>query len=512
MNSRPVFFRISRNRRKAASAPSMRPKALSGSIAKYSRGLALAGSAALLAVSALLSMQSAKAADAIWNNAGTDWGTAANWTNGLPSTTQPAEFSTLTMTNQPVIASGASVTAEGIWLNTGLGAAVTITGVTTAGTLNLTGDATINGNATAGIVLDDSGNFGLTIGTLVTTKLTNSQTFYVNNASTLLFNGSGTLNLNGKVLTLGGTNASGIINIAQVISGTTSSLVVNTAGTVTLSNTNTFTGGATGVTLTAGVLNLNAAKALGAAANTFAINGGTVDNTGGVAVLTNTGAITWGGNFAYGGTNNLTIGTSAAAITNAGDRTITLNGTAKTLTFGGKMTNSEGTLQTTTVNGAGNTLSLGAYDLSNSAANYIDVITGTGNVAITGIVANGSTSTASGLTYSGTGTLTLGGASTFIGGVSLNNGTLGLGASSVVTAGALVSSPVGTGTFQVGTASQAVTLSTNVINTTTRTVSNAISLNNDVTFTTSVASGRIALNVVRDALAETRSPRPTRSL
>ncbi len=41
MNTRPVFFRISRNRKNAASAPSMRPNALSGSIAKYSRGLAL---------------------------------------------------------------------------------------------------------------------------------------------------------------------------------------------------------------------------------------------------------------------------------------------------------------------------------------------------------------------------------------------------------------------------------------------------------------------------------------
>ncbi len=41
MNTRPVFFRISRNRKNAASAPSTRPKALSGSIAKYSRGLVL---------------------------------------------------------------------------------------------------------------------------------------------------------------------------------------------------------------------------------------------------------------------------------------------------------------------------------------------------------------------------------------------------------------------------------------------------------------------------------------
>ena len=41
MNTRPVFFRISRNRKKAASDQAMRPKALSGSIAKYSRGLAL---------------------------------------------------------------------------------------------------------------------------------------------------------------------------------------------------------------------------------------------------------------------------------------------------------------------------------------------------------------------------------------------------------------------------------------------------------------------------------------
>ena len=70
MNSRPVFFRISRNRRKAASAPAMRPKALSGSIAKYSRGLALS-------VLTLIGASQAPGATYYWDTNGATAGSGA---------------------------------------------------------------------------------------------------------------------------------------------------------------------------------------------------------------------------------------------------------------------------------------------------------------------------------------------------------------------------------------------------------------------------------------------------
>ena len=53
--------------------------------------------------------------------------------------------------------------------------------------------------------------------------------------------------------------------------------------------------------------------------------------------MTNNNAITFGGDFTFGGTQNLNLGTGA--ITNGGNRIITLNGTNSTLTFGGIMTN-----------------------------------------------------------------------------------------------------------------------------------------------------------------------------
>ena len=218
----------------------------------------------------------------------------------------------------------------------------------------------------------------------------------------------------------------------QVLSGANTytglTTMNNASGTLTLSGDNIAAIG--GVTLTNGTLNVNSATALGT--GTVTLTAGTLDNTsGGAKTLSTNNAVTLSGNFAFGtssGTanNNLNLGTGA--VTNAGNWTITLNGTGTTLTFGGVMTNTSNAVQTTTVNGPGNTLVLGGYALSNNASSRIDVITGTGNVTITGAVTNGGTATASGLTYSGTGTLTLSGNNTYTGLTTVDAGTLKLAA------------------------------------------------------------------------------------
>jgi len=197
--------------------------------------------------------------------------------------------------------------------------------------------------------------------------------------------------------------------------------------------------------------------------NTFTINGGTIDNTTAAAItITNNNAITFGGDFTFGGTQNLTFGTGA--ITNAGSaRTITLNGTNSALTFGGTMTNTSNAVQTTTVNGAGNTLSLGGYALSNNATSRIDVINGTGNVTITGAVTNGGTATASGLTYSGSGTLTLSGANTYKGATTVNSGTLLVNGNSSSATGAVSVNNSGTTLGGTGTIGGAVTIGNGAI-------------------------------------------------
>ncbi|MGA2061515.1 MAG: autotransporter-associated beta strand repeat-containing protein, partial [Thermoguttaceae bacterium] len=85
-------------------------------------------------------------------------------------------------------------------------------------------------------------------------------------------------------------------------------------------------------------LNLNSTSALGPAAGaTLTITGGTLDNTSSAAVtLTDITQQKWNGDFTYGGTQNLTIGTgpTGGSVALNGNRTITVNGTPPTAPTG----------------------------------------------------------------------------------------------------------------------------------------------------------------------------------
>jgi autotransporter-associated beta strand protein len=307
-------------------------------------------------------------------------------------------------------------------------------------------------------VLGGTGTYTISTGAGVTNSSTNTET--INNAITLgvaqtwyatsgnlVFGGN--VNTNGKQLTINGAKDTSIGT--GVVSGT-GRLTKTSTGTLTLSGANTYSGG---TTLSAGTLNINNAKALGT--GTFTINGGTIDNTtAGAITLSNNNLVTFGGNFTFGGTKNLDFGTGA--ITNAGNRTITLNGTNSTLTFGGTMTNTSNAVQTTTVNGAGNTLSLGGYALSSNGTNRIDVINGTGNVTITGAITNGGSATASGLTYGGSGRLTLTGTNTYKGATTVNAGTLLVNGNNSAATGAVSVNNSGTTLGGTGTIGGAVTV------------------------------------------------------
>lgn len=184
---------------------------------------------------------------------------------------------------------------------------------------------------------------------------------------------SSTINLGANALTLSPNATSAALTLSGIISGTSGSLTNNT-GTATLSATNTFTGG---VTLTSGQLNINNAAALGTTAGTFAVNGGTIDNTSGGSITTSNYPQTWGGDFAFTGTNALNLGTGTVALGASVSRTVTAN--ASTLTIGG--------------------------------------------------IISGSSSS---LTKAGNGTLALSGANTFNGGLNINAGTVSLAASNVL--------------------------------------------------------------------------------
>ncbi|MEI6675362.1 MAG: autotransporter-associated beta strand repeat-containing protein, partial [Verrucomicrobiota bacterium] len=164
-----------------------------------------------------------------------------------------------------------------------------------------------------------------------------------------------------KNLTLTGSNT-GANTLAGIIADGSGSIGItkNGAGTWILSGANTFTGG---VSLGAGTLGLGSTTALGAAAGTLVISGGTLDSTVADLVNSNHNPVTLNGDFAFAGTQNLNLGTGNVSLGTAAGiaRTLTVN--AKTLTLGGSI--SDGTTATgLTKAGAGTLLLSGSANYS----------------------------------------------------------------------------------------------------------------------------------------------------
>lgn len=195
---------------------------------------------------------------------------------------------------------------------------------------------------------------------------------------------AGTTNLGGFTLSLKG---SGTKTITGVISN--GALAVS-AGTSTLSGANTFAGG---VTLSGGTLNMNSSgsggtsSAIGTGALT--ITGGTIGSSAGSAVALSTNNVqAWNGNFTFGGSQSLNLGTGA--VTMSANRTVTIGSSGDTLTVGG------------IISGTGFSLST-----ANNTANTI------------------------------TGILALNGANTYSGGTNVNGGLVRFGAGAIPASGTI---------------------------------------------------------------------------
>ncbi len=147
-------------------------------------------------------------------------------------------------------------------------------------------------------------------------------------------------------------------------------LNVQGPGTVVIaSSANNYSGG---TTLSDGELGVTNANALGS--GTLTIAGGTLANAGtGAITLANNIPSVWNGDFTFAGTNDLNLGTGSVTLGGSGSRTVTV--ASNTLTVGGP--------------------------IGDGGHGY-------------------------GLTKAGTGTLVLGGANTFTGGVAISAGTLEL--------------------------------------------------------------------------------------
>lgn len=261
-----------------------------------------------------------------------------------------------------------------------------------------------------------------------------------------------------RTLTLGGTNTdtNTISGVIQNTNGVTGVLNVTKldAGTWALSGANTYTGT---TTLTAGALHLNSTGALGGGGALTLSTGSTIDNSsGGAITLSSANAVTWSGSFTFGGTNDLSFANGTALMT--GSRTITLNGSGRTLAFGILSHTNSNTL-TTNDSGTGNKLVLGGLVLAENNQTRTQTFNGNANVEILGAVSDGTGTGTDNLSYTGNGSLRLGGSNTYTGSTTLNNaaGTLTLAGSSTtslvtLTNGALNinhANAIGSGTLDI---------------------------------------------------------------
>ncbi|MGJ8654762.1 MAG: beta strand repeat-containing protein [Opitutaceae bacterium] len=223
--------------------------------------------------------------------------------------------------------------------------------------------------------------------------------------------------------------------------GGTTSLTKTLLGTLTMVGEHTFSGG---INHTAGILNIPSGGASSASSpigtGPLTIAGAIIDNTSGgpLTMMTNNPVTIGGGDFEFIGTDDLNFGTGAGTLSLAAPNTtkiLTIGGVGSTLTFGGNLqgSNRNGG-QTTQVDGAGNTLlimgGLGLNAQPNNGRNNtwsgdanVTVLGGISGLALEGVTAGNA---AHRFIYAGTGTFTMGGASTYTGNTTVTGGVLKL--------------------------------------------------------------------------------------
>ena len=342
------------------------------------------------ALFAAIALPHAAMATGIWSGTSNNtWSTAGNW-DAIPTSGSGLTFTSATG-------------AGGLNLNNNLttGTGWTVSGITfsSGAAAFVIGDGTTATDPNAG-----KGN-SFTLTTSILNNSTNTQT--INSAIAI-----------GTTVSVTGNNtSSGAVVLGGPISGIGGINISNNT-TLTLSGNNSFSGGITvgGNSALPSTLNINNAGALGSG-NFSITNGAIINNTSGSAVtLSSNNAVSFGSTFSSGGSQDLTFGSGAIT---ANGFIASLNGTGRTLTFGGVLSN---TNTSGTIGGRGNTLVLGGLGLLSNASNSTFTISGDSNVTITGGVTNGGSQTNNGLTWSNMGTLELRGANTFNGNLTISSG------------------------------------------------------------------------------------------
>jgi len=229
---------------------------------------------------------------------------------------------------------------------------------------------------------------------------------------------SGTMDLGSATRTITVDNATDTINGAIIGTG---GLIKSGTGMLLLqAGVNTFNGG---LTLNAGILRVGGIQTTSLGAGTLTLNGGELQ-------LASTAAKSYGRNTTVGGNIAITSDKSASGTgvnytfgtLGIGTQTLTIQGGANAtsgtagVTFGAATMTGASTF-TANNNGLGATTSLTLASLDNGG--NLATFNGSGNSTVTGAIIG-----AGGLTKSGTGTLTLSGSNSYLGGTTINAGIL----------------------------------------------------------------------------------------
>jgi autotransporter-associated beta strand protein len=348
--------------------------------------------------------------------------------NAIFTVTNPTSGSGVTNLNLGAIGDGGSgfgLTKSGNGTLT-INATHTYTGATVvnAGTLAL-GTA---GNLSASTALTVSGT--LTMNAISGSSLT---------VASLSGNSSGSVVMGAKNLIAGDSNNT---DFGGVLSGTGASLTKNGSGTLTLSGANSYTGT---TTINAGTLQIG--------------NGGTTGSLSTSSAITNDGAL------AFNRSNTVTQGTDFTSTAIGGTGALVQNGSGTLVlgsanTYSGGTVFNAGTIQVDNANAlhtsgnltfGGGALRYGSgitQDFSSRIKNSgsaIVINTNGENITFGSVI---DSSNIGGLTKNGAGDLTLSGANTFTGNVTLNTGRLILGNDSAM-GGATGSIVINGGTIDV---------------------------------------------------------------
>jgi autotransporter-associated beta strand protein len=418
----------------------MRPKALSGSIAKYSRGLALS-------VLTLIGASQASGTIYYWdNNGGTanDWASATNWSTvvggggagAIPGSSDVATFSaTPIQGTAQTVNLNANRSVLGLDFLSGVTTATTLQGGGTARTLTIGASGITNASTSAVTIGSSTGTQNVNITLNGSQTWTNSSNFagefrfrgLVTGANTTLtLAGTGTsvtylsggLTLSGTgglVISKSGSNPS-IINGTQIFQGNITlggsggitinsgaapvSFGTNPGSTAQITANQNWANNSSNALFVGGALTINSQLSLTAGTVTF----GDYANIGAGGVVINGGTAEAGNNATFGpNTLTLTSGTVSSDTINARSfsNAVTVNGNVTignatkkgALTFTGLIGLGAATRQFTTA----------------SDATFSNIVSG---------------AVGTGLTKAGTGTLTLSGANTYGGPTTVNNGTL----------------------------------------------------------------------------------------